>query len=106
MKGTRPAYELHAVVYQEDGWWIARFLEHSLATACRTLEEIPAELERFLTVQIVASLESGVEPFQDLPRAPQRFWDLYEQAAVDGRHEIRRFRVSGASASCDARIAA
>lgn len=109
MDRNGPVYELRAVVFREDGWWIAQILEYCLATACRTLEEIPAELERFLTGQIVASLESGIEPFKDLPPAPQRFWDLYERSSPEGRHEIRRFRLPEgfpANASVDALIAA
>ena len=104
-----PEYKLHAVVFQEGDWWIAQILEHNLATAARGLEAIPAELERFLTVQIVGSLEAGIEPFEDLPRAPQRFWDLYEQAAGRSRHEMRSLRLPGAlhaTASFDALIAA
>ena len=66
---------------------VAQVLEYNLATAAKSLEAIPAELERFLTVQIVGSLESGMEPFEDLPRAPQRFWDLYEDSSVQFRHQ-------------------
>jgi hypothetical protein len=104
-----PDYKLHAVVFQDGDWWVAQILEHNLATAARELQAIPSELERFLTVQIVGSLEAGVEPFGDLPRAPQRFWDLYEQATRSAHHETRSLRLPGAlqaTASFDALIAA
>ena len=80
-----PNYKLHAVVFREGDWWVAQVLEYNLATAARSLEAIPAELERFLTVQIVGSLECGVEPFEDLPKAPQRFWALHEKAGARAR---------------------
>jgi len=80
-------FELHAIVYFEDGWWIAQILEHDLATAARDLQDLPSELERFLQVQIAGSLEAGLKPFQDLPRAPERFWRMYERHSVAARHE-------------------
>jgi hypothetical protein len=48
-----PEYKLNAVVFQDGDWWVAQILEHNLVTAARGLEAIPAELERFLAVQIV-----------------------------------------------------
>jgi len=104
-----PKYSLHAVVFRDGDWWVAQILEYNLATAAKSLEAIPTELERFLTVQIVGSLESGLEPFEDLPKAPQRFWDLYEQSAVRSRHEKRSVKLPEAwhtSASFDSLIAA
>ena len=104
-----PKYSLRAVIFRDGDWWVAQLLEYNLATAARSLEAIPAELERFLTVQIVGSLEAGVEPFEDLPKAPQRFWDLYEQSSAQSRHETRSIKLpeaSHASASFDALIAA
>ena len=100
---------LRAVVYFEAGWWIAQLLEHDLATAARSLEDLPSEIERFLKVQIVGSREAGIEPFQDLPRAPERFWRMYEHPAGAVRHEQLRINLPGeldANASVDALIAA
>ena len=104
-----PKYSLHAVIFRDGDWWVAQVLEYNLATAAKSLEALPAELERFLTVQIVGSLESGVEPFEDLPKAPQRYWDLYKQSSVRSHHETRTVKlpeVWHTSASFDALIAA
>jgi hypothetical protein len=104
-----PEYKLHAVVFRDGDWWVAQILEYNLATAARSLDAIPAELERFLTVQIAGSWENGLQPFEDLPKAPQRFWDLYERSAVRAPHERRSFQLPDAfqtTASIDALIAA
>jgi len=75
-----PFRSVHAVVFQEDGWWIGQCLEIDLATQARRLEDLPGELERLLAVQLAASAEAGIAPFAGLMPAPRRFWDMYERA--------------------------
>lgn len=71
---------VRAVVFRSGEWWVAQCLEYDLATQARRLEDLPRELRRLLTVQILASLECGVEPFEGLAKAPARFWKMYENA--------------------------
>jgi hypothetical protein len=75
-------YTLHAVAFRRGDWWIAQCLEHRLSTQTRTLEELPYELNRLLTVQIQVSLARGIEPFAGFSPAPKRFWKMYERARV------------------------
>lgn len=93
---------IRALLYRSETspWWIAQCLEYDLATAAKRLEDLPAELERFLSVQIAGSLEIGVEPFAGLPPAPRRFWKRYEEAQQNPRSalEERQITVDGASA--------
>ena len=71
---------MRAVVFKEGDWWIIHLLEYDLSTAVRSPEEIAAELRRFVLVQIAASHECGLEPFQGFAPAPPRYWDLFERA--------------------------
>ena len=73
-------FRVRAVVFREGEWWVAQCLEYDLATQARRLEDLPRELRRLLTVQIQASQEYGVEPFEGFSRAPARFWKMYENA--------------------------
>jgi len=75
-----PLRSVHAVVFQEGDWWIGQCLEVDLASQTRRLEDLPGELERLLAVQLAASAEAGIAPFEGLAPAPRRFWDLYERA--------------------------
>ena len=75
-----PKYTIHAVAFRRGEWWIAQCLEYRLSTQTRTLEELPYELDRLLTVQIQASLARGIEPFAGFSPAPKRFWEMYERA--------------------------
>ena len=75
-----PEYTIHAVAFRRGDWWIAQCLEYRLATQTRTLEELPSELERLLTVQVQASRARGGEPFAGFSAAPRRYWQMYERA--------------------------
>jgi hypothetical protein len=75
-----PEYTIHAVAFRRGDWWIAQCLEYRLATQTKTLEELPYELERLLTVQVQSSLARGIEPFAGFTPAPRRYWQMYERA--------------------------
>src|SRR5262245_26183641 len=68
---------IRAVVFQDSGWWIAQCLEYDLCTSAKSREELTRKLVAQLRLQIVLDLTRGKKPFQDLPRAPQRFWEMY-----------------------------
>lgn len=75
-----PEYTVRAIAFRRRGWWIAQCLDYSLATQTKTLEDLPSELHRLLSVQVAASLARGVEPFAGFLPAPRRYWDMYERA--------------------------
>jgi hypothetical protein len=75
-----PEYRIRAVAFRRGNWWVAQCLDYALATQTRTLEELPYELERLLTVQVQASLARGIEPFSGFAPAPRSYWEMYEHA--------------------------
>jgi len=77
-----PDFKVRAVAFRRGDWWVAQCLEYRLATQTRTLEELPYELERLLSVQVQASLARGIEPFAGFAPAPRQYWEMYERAHV------------------------
>ena len=71
---------IHAVVFRGRDWWVIQFLEYDLATQVRRVEDAPAEIRRFLLVQMLASAEHGLVPFEGFSKAPRRFWEMYDRA--------------------------
>jgi hypothetical protein len=71
---------IRAVVFKEGDWWVAQGLDYDFATAARSLEEIPGEIQHFLLILFDASRQLGVEPFYGYSPAPKRFWRMYEEA--------------------------
>jgi hypothetical protein len=72
---TKP---IHAVLFQSGSGWVAQCLEHDIATQAPTLDGLLLELERILVAHVVAAAEEHHPPFDDLPKAPRRFWEMYE----------------------------
>jgi hypothetical protein len=71
---------IRVVVYQAEGWWIIHGLDYEFVTLARGLEDVPGEIQRWLTVLFAASHELGVEPFYGYSPAPRKFWKLYDGA--------------------------
>jgi hypothetical protein len=71
---------IRAVVYQAEGWWIIHGLDYEFVTLAKRLEDVPHEIQRFLSVLFAASQQIGVEPFHGYKPAPRRVWEMYEGA--------------------------
>jgi predicted RNase H-like HicB family nuclease len=81
MRHTAPhRLEIRALLFQETGWWIAQCLEHDIAVQARTREDLLERLERTLLGYLRLGFEKGRRPFDWIPPAPRRYWDLYEKA--------------------------
>lgn len=72
--------EIRAVLFQEVGWWVAQCLEHDIAAQARTKEALLQELERLLIGYILVGRKKGRLPFEGMPPAPRRYWEMYERA--------------------------
>jgi hypothetical protein len=70
------------IVVQEEEWLSARVLEYNLAAQARTLDGLYVELERVVLGHVAARREHGQEPFEDMPRAPKKYWDMFERSKV------------------------
>lgn len=75
-----PEYRIRAVIFKEGDWWVAQCLEYRYAVPAKRLEDLPRELIRCLTAQILISREFGIEPFNGYKPAPRRYWEMYERA--------------------------
>lgn len=80
---------LRVVIFEDTGWWVAQCLEHDLCTSARSLDELPQQIASQLRLQVALDRKSGRPPFAGLPRAPQKYWDLYEQATPHAVVELK-----------------
>lgn len=72
--------KIRAVLFQSHGWWVAQCLEYDIATQARTQADLLYELERIIVGHFLVSAEMGRRPFERLPRAPRRYWEMYDCA--------------------------
>jgi hypothetical protein len=73
-------HRIHAVAFQHGEWWIAQCLEYDIATQARTLDDLLVEVDRILVGHLIVGKIEGREPFSNIPKAPKRFWEMYQRA--------------------------
>jgi hypothetical protein len=97
---------IRAVLFQEAGWWCGQCLEHDIATQARTFEGLKAELLRTLSIHADLAIERGQEPLAVLPKAPERYFQMYDAfAKVGGTEEATPIKAQDAQACILARFA-
>lgn len=84
--------KIRAVLFQEEDWWVAQCLDYDIAAQARTRDDLLYELERVLVGHLVISAEKGLRPFERLPRAPRRYWVMYEQANPVASHHLSQWQ--------------
>jgi len=85
MKGKRKAARkipIRAVVFQEVDWLCVQCLEYNLATQARTLCQLYKGLHRLILGHIAVRLRHNQRLFAGLPRAPRKYWEMFEQSKI------------------------
>lgn len=86
--GTRmKTIHIRAVQFQESGLWCGQCLEHDVATQARTLADLKAELIQAISIHADLAIERGREPLAGLPKAPDRYFQMYDAFAKLGGTE-------------------
>jgi hypothetical protein len=81
---TSATIQVRAVLLEEGDWWAAQCLEYDIAAQAPSRAALVLELQRVLIAHITVSRELGREPFKNLPKAPQRYWDMFDAAKAQG----------------------
>lgn len=71
---------IHVLALHRGEWWVAQCLEYDIATQARALDDLMVELEQILAGYVIVGRKEGRDLFSEMPKAPKKFWDLYEQA--------------------------
>lgn len=92
-----PEYTISVVIFEEkfedNCSWVAQCLEYDIATQAKSLKDLYYEIERILIGHMVVSAELGVKPFDNIPAAPQEFWDRYEGSKLRVEGDRLPFRL-------------
>jgi predicted RNase H-like HicB family nuclease len=78
---------IRAVLFHESGWWCGQCLEHDVATQARTIADLKAELIQAISIHADLAIERGHEPLAGLPKAPDRYFQMYDAFAKLGGTE-------------------
>lgn len=72
---------IHAVAFQHGDHWVAQCLDYDIATQAGSLNDLVYEVERIIVAHLLLA-KKDEDPFADIPKAPQRFWEMYQHAST------------------------
>ncbi len=74
--------EISAVLYQEDTCWIAQGLDYDITAQAPSLPDLYNRFAMKIVSEIVISLDLKKQPLEGIPRAPELFWRMFEEATM------------------------
>lgn len=87
-------YRLDVLFFKEKDMWVGQCLQHDLVSDGGSLRECMNQFAFLLVGRILVASELGTAPFENIPPAPQRFWERYHRA-VRVRPEEPAFELPG-----------
>ncbi len=79
-KGFFKRFKVVLIEHLDSGWCSAQCLECDIAVQAQGVNNVLLELQRVLKGHIAISKKMKVPPFKDIPKAPKKFWNLFEKA--------------------------
>ncbi len=79
MKAAQGSNLIRALVFKGHKAWVAQCLEHDIATQAEKPADILRQLELALEAEVRFCAKYGGVPFERLPKAPQKYWDMWEK---------------------------
>lgn len=71
--------QVRTVIFREGDWWVAQCLDYDLAAQAKTLKDLAYEIQRVLVGHMVICKQEGITPFEHLPKAPEKYWELFSE---------------------------
>jgi hypothetical protein len=82
---------LRAVIFFDRGWWVAQCLDYDICVSAKGREKLPRKLLRRLQSRAAFDVSHGLSPFQNVSKAPDKFWGMYAAAS---HFEVEKLRES------------
>jgi hypothetical protein len=76
-------YVIRTVVFQEGEWLCAQCLEYDLMVQAKNLKQLFRALQKIIVGHIAIRLRYHQQPFQDLPRAPEKYWAMFRRSRLE-----------------------
>lgn len=62
----------------EESCWVAQCLNYDMAVQGKSLNDAMREFEDMMDASIEIGKELGLEPFHDVPPAPEKYWKMLD----------------------------
>ncbi len=87
----KKTFIIKMLLIKEDALWSVQCLEYDIAAQGKTIDEAQDAFEKTFLGQIALDIKENREPFEDIEKAPQEFWDMFKGAKPP--EDPRRFYV-------------
>ena len=81
------------LIEEGNGWWSAQCLEYDIAAQAKSIADVLYEMEKTLISHIAVNEAAGIDPFEEMPSAPQKYWDMFQRARIQVYWQRQPFRV-------------
>src|SRR5260370_40277349 len=88
---------LRAVMFKSGNAWVGQVLGYDIAAPGRTPKDLFYQMERAIVGHMLIATENGLEPFQNLPSAPDRYRKMFEEGLKVEPPKDHVFTVAGLS---------
>jgi len=74
---------IRALIFKDSGRWYAQCLEFDICVQAASRFELIPELADLLLTYVESARQDGRRPFEGVPKAPQQFFDMYEEHSIE-----------------------
>jgi hypothetical protein len=74
--------KMRVLFFEENGSWVAVSLEHEILVQAASYIQAKRNFEKAIRAYVAVCGDLGLEPFENLPPAPARYLDMYEDAEL------------------------
>ncbi len=85
MKSTQrlDRVEISALVFQEEGCWIAQCVEYDIVVHASEPAALPKAIEKAVLMNVCVNAELGRTGLEGVPAAPDHFREIFDRATMD-----------------------
>lgn len=84
---SKKQVEVRILIFKGRQKWVAQCLEYDIAVQAEDRDQLRAAFGRAVDAERVFCQMKGLEPFERLPSAPQRYFDRWDQLAAGESRE-------------------
>jgi hypothetical protein len=81
-KTSHRRYVIRAVIFQDGDWLCVQCLDYDLAAQAKSLSQLNKAFHRLIIGHVALRLRHKQRPFQGLPRAPQKYWVMFQRSKL------------------------
>lgn len=75
-------FSVSVLILREENRWVAQCLEYDIAAQADTIPGVKQAFSKAFVSQVAVNIRHGKKPLQDVPKAPQFYWQQFKNAEL------------------------